>query len=96
MWIIQFIFREPNEDMRKVIYKNYASITGTFQDFCDIMDQLTEDYHTIVIDNRVQSNNVSDCVFYYKARLHNKVDFGCQEYKQWGEVRYNASYASAL
>ncbi len=91
-----FIFREPNEDMRKIIHKNYASITGSYQDFCDMMDQLTEDYTAIVIDNRVQSNNVSDCVFYYKARQHpSGVNFGCQEYKQWAEARYNPSYLNA-
>lgn len=90
-----FLFREPNEDMRKIIHKNYASITGSYSDFCDMMDQLTEDYHCIVIDNRVQSNNVSDCVFYFKAKIYKNIEFGCQEYKQWGETRYNPSYINA-
>lgn len=92
-----FIFREPNEKNRKAIYENYATIIGTYQDFCDAMDQLTEDYHCIVIDNRKQSNNISDCVFYYRAKLHKEpFQFGCTEYRQWAEQRYNKDYVVAI
>ena len=91
-----FILREPNEKNRKAIYENYATIVGSYSDFCDIMDQLTEEYHCVVIDNRKQSNNISDCVFYYKARLHSEFDFGCIEFKQWAEQRYNTSYVPAF
>lgn len=88
-----FIFREPNEKNRKSLYENYAGIIGTYNDFCDVMDQLTEDFTALVIDNRKQSNNLSDCVFYYKARLHkDNFKFGCTEYRQWAEQRYNPSY----
>jgi hypothetical protein len=88
-----FIFREPNEKIRKAIFENYAGIIGSYQDFCDVMDQLTEDYTALVIDNTKQSNNLSDCVFYYKARMHaNSFKFGCPEYQQWAEQRFNPSY----
>lgn len=88
-----FIFREPNEHNRKSLYTNYGGIVGTYDDFCDLMDQLTEDFTAIVIDNRKQSNNISDCVFYYKARLHDDdFQFGCTEYRQWAEQRYNKDY----
>jgi len=92
-----FIFREPNESNRKKLYENYATIIGSYQDFCDVMDQLTEDYNCIVIDNRKQSNNISDCVFYYKARIHKEsFKVGCSEYQQWGEQRNNPNYVSEL
>ncbi len=87
-----FIFREPNERNRKALYVNYAGIIGSYQDFCDVMDQLTEDHTALVIDNREQSNNLSECVYYYKARLHDDFKFGCSEYRQWAEQRYNTQY----
>jgi len=88
-----FIFREPNERNRKALYTNYGGITGSYEDFCDLMDQLTEDYTALVIDNRKQSNDLSECVYYYKARLHKEpFKFGCEEYRQWAEQRYNPSY----
>lgn len=92
-----FLFREPNERNRKALYENYAGITGSYQDFCDLMDQLTEDYTAIVIDNRNQSNNISECVYYYKARLHpEEFKFGCQEFQQWGEQRYDKNYVPPI
>jgi hypothetical protein len=92
-----FIFREPNEGNRKKLYSNYAGIIGSYQDFCDIMDQITEDYTALVIDNRKQSNNLSDCVFYYRARMHeDKFVVGCTEYRQWAEQRYNQQYVPAV
>jgi len=87
-----FIFREPNENNRKNLFKNYAGIVGSYPDFCDLMDIICQDYTALVIDNRVQSNNLEDCVFYYKAKIHEKVEFGCLEYKQWAEARYNKDY----
>ena len=92
-----FIFREPNDRNRKAIYDNYAGIVGNYTDFCDIMDQITSDYTALVIDNRKQSNDLTDCVFYYKARIfENNIKFGCQEYRQWGIERYNTNYEPEL
>jgi len=62
-----FILRETNLKNRLRLHENYAGCIDNFQDFCDIMDQITEDYTALVINNRVQSNKVEDCVFYYKA-----------------------------
>jgi hypothetical protein len=88
-----FLFREPNERNRVALHKNYAGITGSYQDFCDLMDQLTEDFTAIVIANRKQSNNLSECVYYYKARIHpDEFKFGSTEYNQWAEQRYNKDY----
>jgi len=88
-----FIFRDPIELSRKSLFTNYASIMGNYHDFCDIMDQLTEDYTAIVIDNRKQTNDLTECVFYYKAKIHpEEFKFGCSEYKQWAEQRYDPKH----
>lgn len=91
-----FILRESNVKIRKALWENYASCVGDFKDFCDIMDQITDDYTALVINNRVQSNDISDCVFYFKARQHDKFKFGCREYWEWNYERYNQEYKDPL
>jgi uncharacterized protein (DUF302 family) len=73
-----FIFKEPNQNIRKKIFDNYASIIPNFDLFCKILDDTTEDKGTLFIKNNVQSNNWLDCVFWYKAEIHNNWRFGSQ------------------
>ena len=62
-----FIFREPLETNRKAIYRNYGNMFPTFESFCMVMDQLTENYECLVIDNKKSSCKLSDRIFWYKA-----------------------------
>ena len=39
-----FILREPYITNRKRIYENYAGMFPTFESFCQVMDQCTENY----------------------------------------------------
>ena len=87
-----FILREPNMRNRRILWENYASCIPDFDDFCSIMDQLTEDYHCMYINNQVQSNEVTDCVFYYKAPLVPEFKFGCDEMWMFHEERKNPNY----
>ena len=92
-----FIFRHSIESDRKKIYENYASIIPTYDEFCQIMDGLAENYTAIVIDNRKQTNNVSDCVYYYKARMHTRpFTFGCPQMKHWSDVRFDKNYVDNI
>ena len=67
-----FILRQSILKDRRRVYDNYAGIFPNFQMFCDVLDNLTEDYHCMVIKNRVTSSRIEDCVFWYKAKLHEK------------------------
>lgn len=90
-WV--FILREPNIKMRKIIWENYASIIPDFTIFCSIMDQLTNDFTALVIKNRVQSNNMEDCIFYYKAeKPPTNFRFGCKDYWKFHEDRFDPNY----
>ena len=62
-----FIMRESNLKNRKSLWENYAGIIPTFEEFEAIFSTITEDYTALVINNRVQSNKLEDCVFWYKA-----------------------------
>lgn len=88
-----FILREPIESNREKLYRNYASIIPSYELFCDIMDQLTEDYHALYIHNATRSNKWQECVFYWKAKLPPKGwKLGCPEYWDFHNQRYNPDY----
>jgi hypothetical protein len=62
-----FILREPYIANRKRIFENYAGMFPTFESFCQVMDQCTENYECLVIDNNSKSNSLSSQVAWYKA-----------------------------
>jgi hypothetical protein len=74
-----FILREPYLNNRKRIYENYASAFPSFEFFCQIMDQCTQNYECLVIDNTSQSNKLEDIVFWYKAEMHGDFRIGAPE-----------------
>jgi hypothetical protein len=75
-----FILREPYIANRKRIYENYAGMFVTFESFCQVMDQCTENYECLVINNNSKSNKLTDQVFWYKADPHNDFKLGSKEY----------------
>ena len=88
-----FILRETNLKNRKSLWENYAGVIPDFSMFCDIMDQLTDDYTALYIHNTTQSNNIEDCVFYYKARpIPRDFKFGSTEFWDFHNARFNPDY----
>jgi len=75
-----FILREPYIANRKRIYENYAGMFPTLESFCQVMDQCTENYECLVINNNSKSNKLSDQVFWYKADAHNDFRLGSKEF----------------
>tara|TARA_B110000483_G_scaffold243011_2_gene330863 strand:+ start:687 stop:1523 length:837 start_codon:yes stop_codon:yes gene_type:complete len=66
-----FILREPYIANRKRIYENYAGMFPTFESFCQVMDQCTENFECLVINNNVKSNKLQEQIFWYKAQKRN-------------------------
>ena len=75
-----FILRENYIANRRRIYDNYAGMFPTFESFCQVMDQCTENYECLVINNNVKSNKLQDQVFWYKAENHNDFRLGSKEF----------------
>jgi hypothetical protein len=75
-----FILREPYIANRKRIYENYAGMFPTFESFCQVMDQCTENYECLVINNNSKSNKLEDQIFWYKAEPHRPFRLGSKEY----------------
>jgi hypothetical protein len=75
-----FILREPYINNRKKIYENYAGMFPTFESFCQVMDQCTENYECLVINNNSKSNKLTEQIFWYKAESHPPFKLGSKEY----------------
>jgi hypothetical protein len=65
-----FILRENMVANRRRIYEQFAGIFPSFEFFCQIMDQCTENFECLVIHNGSKSNKLEECVFWYKAEEH--------------------------
>jgi len=91
-----FILREPYINNRKRIYENYAGMFPTFESFCQVMDQCTENYECLVIANNAKSNKLEDQIFWYKAEAHRDFKLGSKEFwemsKDLGSDDEEASY----
>ena len=75
-----FILREPYINNRKRIYENFAGMFPTFESFCQVMDQCTENYECLVVSNNAKSNKLEDQIFWYKASAHGKFKLGSKEF----------------
>jgi len=75
-----FILREPYITNRKRIWENYAGMFPTMESFCQVMDQCTENYECLVINNNSKSNKLQDQIFWYKAEPHNAFKLGSKEF----------------
>ena len=75
-----FILRENYIANRKRIYEIYAGMFPTFESFCQVMDQCTENYECLVINNNSKSNKLHDQVFWYKADSHGDFRLGSKEF----------------
>jgi hypothetical protein len=74
-----FILRENIISNRKRIYDSFAGMFPTFEMFCQVMDQCTENYECLVIDNTSKSNRLEEQVFWYKADPHEEFTIGSRE-----------------
>lgn len=81
-----FILRENNICNRRRIYENYASMFPTFDIFCTVMDQCTENYECLVIQINASSNKLQEQVFWYKASDHRDFTMGLQEFWEASEA----------
>ena len=90
------LFREPEEIERKKLYTNFGGLAGSYDNFCDLMDQLTGDYTCLIFKKRSQSNNMEDCIFWYRTKVLKPWKFGCKEYRAWGKERYDTNYVEKI
>ena len=83
-----FILRENYVSNRKRLYEHYAGMFPTFEMFCQVMDQCTENYECLVINNNSKSNKLQDQVYWYKAESHPDFKIGGPEYWKFSNENY--------
>jgi hypothetical protein len=75
-----FIMRENLISNRKRIWENYAGMFPTFDMFCQVLNQTSENYECMVIQNNAKSNRLEDQVFWFKAQPRGQFRMGSPEF----------------
>lgn len=94
-----FICREGNPKNRVRLFENFGSGVDNIHDWNDLMDGLTDDYCCMFINNKSTSNNIEDCIQYYKAdpnKIPKDWKFGCREYWDFHYDRYNPNFVESF
>lgn len=74
-----FIMRENIIGNRKRLFDNYAGAFPSFEYFCQVLDNTTENYECLVVKNGGDSNKLNDQIFWYKSELHQPFRMGSKE-----------------
>ena len=83
-----FILRENIYSNRKRLYDHYAGMFPTFEMFCETMDQCTENFECLVIDNTSKSNKIEDQVYWFKADKVPNFKIGASEFWEYNTNNY--------
>lgn len=87
-----FGLRENILSNKERLYKFFYGIFPDFHSFSQAFNACTNDFECLVCDNTSRSNNLSDCVYWYKAPLHPVFRFGHPHYWELAERCYNTEY----
>ena len=63
--------RENTIQNRLKLYKMFFGVFASFDDFCAVLERCTQNYECLMLDNTLQTNAPTDCIFWYKAKLDN-------------------------
>jgi hypothetical protein len=73
-----FIFKDNIN--RKRLYDHYGSMFPTFEMFCQVIDQCTDNFDCLVINNTIHSNKIEERVYWYHAEQHESFKLGAEQY----------------
>ena len=87
-----FLLAEDTISNRKRLYEHYAGMFPTFDIFQQVFSDITENYGIMVIDNRVHSKNITDKVFWYKAKTVPTFKIGSSKFRKFHEKTYDTEW----
>ena len=73
-----FVLREPYHSNRKRLFEQYCGMFPNYDFFCNVMDQCTENFECLVINNNAKSNKLDEQVYWYKAESHPDFKLGAE------------------
>lgn len=91
-----FLLAEDTISNRKRLYEHYAGMFPTFDVFQQVFTDLTENYGMMVINNRVHSKNITDKVFWYKAKTVPTFKLGCNKFRKYHNKAYDLEWNKRL
>jgi hypothetical protein len=91
-----FLLAEDTISNRKRLYEHYAGMFPTFDIFQQVFTDVTEDYGMMVINNRIHSKNITDKVFWYKAKKTPPFKVGCRKFHKFHEKSYDSNWNKRL
>lgn len=65
-----FVLRETIHSNRRRLYEQYCGMFPTYEFFCTVMDQCTENFECLVINNNSKSSKLEEQVYWYRASEH--------------------------
>ncbi len=86
-----FLLKEDSTINKKKLWDNYASVFPTLRTFEQVFSKCTENYKSMVIDNRKPADNISEKVYWFKAS-ERKFSFGSKEFKKIHHTYYDPNF----
>jgi hypothetical protein len=91
-----FLLAEDTISNRKRLYDHYAGMFPSFDIFQQVFTDITDNYGIMVIDNRVHSKNLTDKVFWYKAKKVPTFKIGCNKFHRFHKKAYDDEWNKKL
>ena len=91
-----FLLAEDFISNRKRLYDHYAGMFPDFNTFQQVFLDLTENYGCMVINNRVHSKDITEKVFWYKAKDPPNFTMGSKVYKKFHNKKYDKNWNKKL
>ena len=91
-----FLLAEDFISNRKRLYDHYAGMFPSFDIFQQVFLEITEDYGCMVINNRVHSKDITEKVFWYKAKSTPNFTMGSRKYKKYHKKHYDSEWNNKL
>lgn len=74
-----FCLRENSQGNQKRLFQYFFGCFDRFDSFREVLNECTNDFGCLVLDNTSRSTKIEDCVFYYKAVQGRKFKIGSKE-----------------
>jgi hypothetical protein len=87
-----FLLADDFISNRKRLYDHYAGMFPDFNTFQQVFLDLTENFGCMVINNRVHSKDITEKVFWYKAKDTPDFTMGSKVYKKFHGKNYDKNW----
>ena len=91
-----FLLAEDFISNQKRLYEHYAGMFPSFDIFKQVFAEITQNYGVMVINNRVHSTNITEKVFWYKAKKIPEFKLGSSKYIKYHKKYYDSEWNKRL